>query len=335
MKRKGLFLATVAVVTVLGCEQGSHPNAPQVGPPTAQLAKIEKQFLQREREYLAARDKRSTPSRLASSNCDPQELHVPGDYATITGAVNAACAGSGIIVHVEGSPYNEVVWVSQNNLRIVASGDVTLNGTFIVQSSGVRIEQFNFNIPSSPNIAVWAYSTARDLEVLNNRFNGSSSRYGVVLNVGSQDCLIEKNRGDGLAMGILASGQGHTLVRNEFRGSAFKGIQLFANSSLLVGNTSSSSVLAGIGVNGANNVLERNRCTLNGTHGIDVQSGPNTIGPGNVSNFNQGYGISLISQTGGNTVTGNWFQCNKSGPIFDQSPGNSIFENITTSSDCD
>ncbi len=335
MKRRMFLLVALTIMTGFGCNQDNNPSSPKVEQQTTTMEELAQLYQQREVEFLASIAKDSKLSHTVNSNCDAEEIHVPEDYSTIRAAVNAACAGSSIFVHVEGSPYNETVTVSQNDLKIIAKGDVTLNGNFIVQSHGVRIEQFNFIIPYSPNIGVWALSTASSLQILNNNFSGTSARVGVVLNVGSKDCLVENNQASGLMAGILVSSDRHAIRHNTCSNSLRSGIQVFGNNCKLTNNITNSNTSDGISINGINNVLEGNICNGNSLEGMDVQSAQNTIGPGNVCNFNQGYGISLTSRNGGNTVTGNRFQCNRNGAIYNLSSSNNIFENITSSPDCD
>jgi hypothetical protein len=95
---------------------------------------------------------------LGFNPAEAATLAVPGNYATIQGAVNAAGPGDTVLVSL--GTYNERVNISKsgstgNLITVEASGNVEMKGFYI---TGDYVEVINFIIKNSPDtgVDVWA-----------------------------------------------------------------------------------------------------------------------------------------------------------------------------------
>jgi nitrous oxidase accessory protein NosD len=79
----------------------------------------------------------------ASQTAAATDIFVPGDHATIQGAVDAAAPGDNIIV--TGGTYTELVSVFTPDLAIIANDGATLNGTFNVHADGTSVKNWVIN----------------------------------------------------------------------------------------------------------------------------------------------------------------------------------------------
>jgi len=324
MKRLLLFAAAFALIACLGCDQSKNPASPK----DAALVgdEIAPQRADADDAELSAQEQNGPENQSAAAT-----IKVPDDYPTIQAAVDAANAGDKIVVKASGSPYNENVFIRKADLQITAKGSVTVNGSFLVQANGVKIDYFHVNVllpPGGPDggIDIGAVS---GVKIRHNTITGNNR--GIFLN-GSTDCLIEKNTCTGLpADGILLyyNANGNTITKNTCTGN-IEGINLvFSNNNEVSFNDCSTNRQSGIALNGSNNKFKNNVCNRNGT-GITANpgAGSNSFGPGNTANFNVSYGI-ILALANNNTVKKNNLHCNTVGDVLDFGTGNTFINNST------
>ncbi len=314
MKRFLLFLTAAMLVASLGCDQAKNPTAPE----------------------KAITEKDETELTDAAAKASGAVIRVPGDYATIQAAVDAASPGDKIVVKAKSDPYNENVFVNKAGIQIVGKGSVTLNGSFLVRANDVEIYHFNINVltpPGGPDGGI-DISAVSGVKIRHNTITGNNR--GIFLN-GSTGCLVEKNTCAGLAAdGIVLYyyANNNTIARNTSTGNAHGIILIFSDNNVVSGNECSANNSfgnsTGIHVSGSGNKIQYNVCNRNGSTGIVVTSGSkNIFGPGNTANFNQLYGITLFSDASNNIVKKNDFHCNSIRDIEDFGTGNTFIKNST------
>lgn len=222
-------------------------------------------------------------------------VHVPGDYATIQEAVNAAGAGGKVFVHA--GTYSENVVIRDSGLRLHAAGKAVLDGTDL---KGIGIHVLGNNLATP----------VRDVEV--SGFEVKNFERGIIVQFG-HSAVIHGNevhhnakatpRVLGEATGIeLAPGFFSEVTENAVHNNGEGGIQLRIGS--------------------ADNLVKGNLIYENGTQraGATEMEGNGIVLTGlgttrnlveeNVIDRNWGRGILLTRPAGSAPITGNTLQRN-------------------------
>jgi parallel beta-helix repeat protein len=262
---------------------------------------------------------------------------VPDDYATIQAAVDAANPGDKIVVKASGSPYSEAVIVSalKPGVHITAQGPVVLNGYFYVFADNAKIDHFNINRVAPDGYGAIIVEGASNVEISHNTVTGNGTLFngGIVLNVGSEGCLVKKNTCTNNGFGITVFSSAHKIKDNICTSNGHGIYIALGDNNEVNGNNCSSNDFDGINVNNAadGNKFKGNICNSNRNSGIAISTNSinNNFGPNNKANSNSQYGISLSSGANGNTVKKNDFHCNLLGDIRDLGVGNTFIKNST------
>ena len=263
-------------------------------------------------------------ARLALLNNDVsrggcvQTAIVPDDYLTIQEAMDAVCKNGTIIVNK--GYYSEDVLIDKSGLRIIANGDVTVNGCFFLYSNLNKVEIQNFKInPDGPSDngynGIYGYGLQGG-KIMQNIIRGIGTKgYGIVLE-NSNGVTIKQNQVSDFEWGIvfksvngLKSSSHNIIEDNTVTGITYAsciGLDGDCDNNLIMGNLvteNTSTVNAGIfcynyisdGILTDNNIIKNNEVTFNEWTGIWIDGGKNNvIGPNNIcNNSNTDIGIYL------------------------------------------
>jgi parallel beta-helix repeat protein len=226
------------------------------------------------------------PSSFAN---DVNILHVPGDYATIQAAVNAASPGD--IIRVAAGVYNENVVIATSGLRLHASSGAVIDGAGLT-GSGIHV------------LGTAAQPVA-DVEV--SGFEVRDFQRGIVVQLATGALILGNDVHDNIkwpgAAGALDQALGIDLVT--------------ANSSEVSENFVHNNGARGISirVGSTNNVLRANRIYENGTLLKTDMSGVGVMVTGAGTNDNEilankilrnyGRGVMISRPAGTTPITGN------------------------------
>lgn len=155
---KKLFLFGLIVLGIASCsEVGQNENLIQQNTQD-ELAYFDYEFdlLDFEKKMKILEQKNQT--RLANASnlksiCD-SDINVPLDYLTIQEAVDNICDGGTIII--ETGIYYEEIYISKPGIKIIADGEVELNGGFVLNENAdeTTIKNFKINMGSESNSAL-------------------------------------------------------------------------------------------------------------------------------------------------------------------------------------
>jgi parallel beta-helix repeat protein len=203
------------------------------------------------------------PQAATASNV----LAVPGSYATIQAAVNAAQPGQLILVH--GGTYEELVIVEKPSLTVRGVAGASVVGTFAIRADRVSVE--GFHITTKFHSQGIQASFVRGASIRNNVIvsDGDVSDFrGVWLN-DCQDCSVRNNRItdhriDGI--GVLGNLTGTDIRNNEIHNNGPRGIVAFPGSmgAAFRNNTVNGHSICDIVNQGTGHTFKNNRagCTL-------------------------------------------------------------------------
>ncbi|RPJ58473.1 MAG: hypothetical protein EHM12_07795 [Dehalococcoidia bacterium] len=235
---------------------------------------------------------------MTTGRVEAATIHVPGDYATISGAIAAASAGD--TIYVAAGTYNE-------NLNVNKS--LTLTGqdstTVVVTAANPAASVFNVTA-DSVNISKFTVSGA-----------SGGGQAGIFLGAGISYCNISNNILSSNFDGIwLGSGSHHnTLTGNTLSGN-YQGFEVYiSNYNTFSGNNASTNNNYGFKIDsGDHNTYINNIANSNTKYGFYVVTGDgggatNTTFTNNTANLNTQYGI-RINGGSGYTFTGNTFNLN-------------------------
>ena len=249
------------------------------------------------------------PNIFLDARASPRIIHVPSDYSTIQGAVNASSPGDTILVGP--STYNETVTVGKSLSLIGAGSSNTIidsrglgPGINITGTSGVTVSGFtirNADIVSSGVIVAFS----DDVAITDNIIRASSQSNGTYI-VGSNAVTVQNNNITGNVWGIAVQGGfGNTLRANNVTGNSV-GIGVFSSQGNKIVDNQLGKAQKGLEFNYAStsNVVARNIIS-NDTFGLWVQSSSqNLVTENNIDFNNQGaspVGV-YLSSTSGNTI---------------------------------
>jgi len=353
MKRYLFFLVTLVLMVGMGCEQ-QNPTTPESSASPGSAAKfaggqrIDRAAIKAKLETVQAR----LATLRAAHNAKPvtkraqnetgaagieATLVVPDVYATIQDAVDAALPGDQITVKASGSPYTESVFVSTADLKIVASGEVTLLGYFDVSASGVSIEKFIIDA-AVEGIGISAGSEISGGKIKNNTIGGDFVALAGIYMIDCANFAVEGNTCSRSVFGIylliddIDPPYSNLIKKNRCRENEY-GIEVDnASGNQLIENTCNLNFVAGIYLSDShNNELQKNVCNNNvGTGfcvGVGGSSG-NIIRPDNTAKNNGDHGIILDASSFNNKVKENTFTGNTPCDILDEGTGN-VFRNNT------
>lgn len=218
-----------------------------------------------EKEMKILEQKNQT--RLANAthlkkDCD-SNINVPLDYPTIQEAVDNICDGGTIIV--ETGTYLENIYINKPGIKIIADGEVEVNGGFTLYENAdeTTIHNFKINLVLS-SASNRAFSTLRagKLTLTQNEirnFYGSPRVYGVLLSL-TNESTIHQNKIEGFGIGINLTGPDinneelthkNVISNNEITNYANRGIYLTGNTyeNLIKNNTlESSGIYPSVGI---------------------------------------------------------------------------------------
>lgn len=322
------FTLALALAALVGCSENQQPVTPQANDtpqnltansPSAapvDLTKIKAEFDRRVAEHQERLAQAGSTNSLAKKK---PKITVPDDYATIQEAVDNAPAGAEI--KVEKGDYNGDIVVSTANLKIKASGNVTLTGGFILTANGIEIEGFKI---VNTGFAGITGSGISGVEVEDNNVSGGI--VGIVF-WSNTDCTIKDNTLSGSDLGIvLDHSNGNTIDDNTASRNSAIGIQLQndCDDNEVSGNTCESNGRDGITLLYS---CDRNQVKDNVSNGnmlsgfVLNDSHNNTIGAENKANANGDVGILLLGNASGNTVKKNTAHSNANCDIVDAGGG--------------
>jgi len=357
MKRYLLFLMALVLVVAVGCDQQKNPTTPEssVNPnPAAKFGvdqKIDLATIKAKMEVVKAKvapliaAHKAKPVKKRAQNETgvmgiEATLVVPDAFATIQDAVDAALPGDKITVKASGSPYAEFVIVSTPDIRIVASGAVTVLGSFSIGTGadGVSIEKFTIDA-SVFGFGILASENSGG-KIKNNTVNGVFvALFGIILD-GCTNYTVEDNVCNRSFIGILVgpfifvgSPSNSNLIKENNCWENLAGIAVFfSNGNQFIENTCSWNTEIGIGAfESNNNEFQENVCNNNGGPGFVVTgiSSGNIIRPDNSAKKNKDHGIILDVDTFDNKVKENTFTMNTPCDVLDDGTGNVIKNNTT------
>ncbi len=262
-------------------------------------------------------------------------IRVPYDFDSIQTAVDAASPGDWIVVmHALDFVYNEDILIDQSKpgLRLSAEGPVALNGRIRIQADRAIVEGFNITMDLPFVAGAIEVVNASDVIVRNNQVTGSY--HGIWL-MRSKRCLVTNNRATALGWDgiILFDADSARVIENQSMNNQSDGIIAFKSSDIRVlNNRTGSNRFDGIAISDSCYYAQVSQNVCNGdASGITLSwySGQNDIGPGNVANLNNQYGIYLYAFATGNNVHDNGFHCNVNQDIYDAAGGNTFAGNST------
>ncbi|MCP4693427.1 MAG: hypothetical protein GY859_35640 [Desulfobacterales bacterium] len=273
-------------------------------------------------------------------------LHVPGEYATIQAAVDAA--GSGATVLVADGLYNEninvdksLTIVSENGYEYTSVAAVNLSDhIFQVNAPDVTIEGFDlYGATGYYRAGVYFGSGSHNGKAIDNRsgYDGAHWNYVGVYVYQSDNMEITGNTCNSTGLyGILVDGSnGSSFTNNTAEDHGFDGIHLDESSNNVVsGNTLVSNRSGILLMYSDNNTITDNISTWNEEHGIHLKksSDQNTLS-GNTCNSNTLDGI-LVDDLNENTVVGNSASYNEfSGIVVYSSDNVTVNDNTCTYND--
>lgn len=364
MKRHFSMFFLVAVVLFFGCDPQHTPTPPDLHERAAladDVAQMRAEIAAATAEMLAEgeRLKKMAAPLLASKRGAPRTrpaavITVPGDFATIQDAVNAAAPGD--VILVSGTHTGQgVINIFTDDLTLDGGGDAFVQGIrFQIFSDDVRITGFTLNM------RIWVVGGDR-AEVTHNDVSNTGS--GIAVFGGSEGALVahnsshdnvdglfltdtrdnlaEKNNlNDNTRFGIVVTSDGtvpaddNVLTRNNVNGNRF-GLTL---------NNAAGNVFTDCNVNGSTahgvRVFDSTgnaftRCTVNGSafFGIAfVDSDGNMVQAGK-ANGNGEVGIALFDSDN-NTVSDSQARGNKTCDVVDDGSGNVFTNNKFGSVNC-
>lgn len=157
-----------------------------------------------------------------------------GDYPTIQAAINAAAAGDTIVViDTLGGGYVEKVEIDKNNLKLVTTTGVTVQGT------GANFSWFS---PNSGAIGIAPGVTGATIEGFTIIGGGGTTNYGIWIDAGGDGATITQNVFNGdffAAVGASGGQSGLTLTDNIVQDYGFDGFNFGPNVTnyTITGNT--------------------------------------------------------------------------------------------------
>ena len=253
------------------------------------------------------------------------DIHVPGDYATISTAITNANSGDTIYVHA--GTYTENLTIGKD-LSLIGDGAsvttidgsgldvITVNGA-VVNISGFTVRNGGYGIYYQNN----ASGTITNNTITNSLFdiyNSSSSptvtintitgSHTGIINISGSNPTITNNTITGnTSRGIYnTSGSNPTIMNNTITGNSLYGIQNSSSSPTITNNTITGQS-AGIYNSSSNPTITNNTITGNSYEGIANTSGSNPTITNNTITGNSLYGIHNSSSSPtitNNTITG-------------------------------
>lgn len=333
-----LFLV-LALAAWLGCDKSQSPTSStekQARPES--LAKFQQQVAEAKPKFeqnlttmrakvAQYKAKQSLEKKSSAAAVAGATIRVPDDYPTIQAAIDAAAPGTKVLV--KAGTYTEDLTITTPDLRLTASGAVTLDGTIIVDgTSGVQIDHFTF-VASTVEVNVFVVDCS-GVTVKDNTFSGGSF-IGLAIFL-SSDCTVKHNVFSGYFIGaLIEGGGGNTLDENTGTGNVGAFV-LSAFVAPTTGNTLSSNSASAnevgifLGVTDSN-TLKDNVCNGNASGIILADATGNTVGSKNTANDNTDVGIFLDSGTSGNKVTKNTALGNGTCDIVNDGTGNTFSKN--------
>jgi parallel beta-helix repeat protein len=211
-------------------------------------------------------------------------VHVPGDYATIQEAVNAAGVGGKVFVHA--GTYSENVIIRHSGLRLHAAGKAVLDGTGLegigihvlgTTSQPVRdVEVSGFEVRNFERGLVVQFG--RNAVIHGNEFHHNVNKVGPLL-IGDASGIDLTPGFSNKVTGndVHNNGDVGVLIRDGAVDNLIKGNSFHENGTQLAGPTEMRG--RGVGLTGAGttrNVVEENQIDRNWGRGIFVVRPPGT-----------------------------------------------------------
>jgi parallel beta-helix repeat protein len=308
-------------------------------------------------ETIAANEERLKKAGVSSRSC-LNTVTLPDDAASIQEAIDLVCPGG--TIQVTSGTYNENVVIVKSDITITGSSEAQLNGSFTLNTGAdnVTIEDFNIYVQGRPGIFAVGVQGGN---VSNNSITGTPFQglsRGIQYHT-SSNIMIQDNEIYGLELGIgIVTGglfgpgissnntiRNNTLTNMFVRGAII--LQGNCDNNTVQNNTITDSpeqlFNAGItlinfgattGETCDNNKIRQNNSS-NNLRGIWIShfqgsnggGNNNMIGPGNICNGNQFYGIQ-ISEVNGNRIINNTALNNGQCDII-QEDGNNNFRSNT------
>jgi len=269
-----------------------------------------------------------------------ETINVPGDYAEIQAAIDAARPGDVIVV--EGGTYYENINATKR-LTLHGAGmpvvDAGGNGSAITLSAdGITLESFNLRNSGIGKVQRAGIKIrSNDNTVENNTITKSWD--GIALDDSDGNIIRNNNVTNNIWAGItLKNSTNNTIADNNASCNAgselikcgFAGIHLYMNSSnnTIAGNVVKNNPHFGIKLElSRDSTIKENDLSCNGGNGINLWDSDNNILLDNHIHDNQLSGIEL-QDSGNNTVTGNNASDNRGRGIFlTNSHNNVIYRN--------
>ena len=348
MKNRRFQICLVAlslglILTLNSCNK-SNSVAPQITEPSSPIQVDEVKANAEFDEIVVRNDARLAASGNIATRGILKTAFVPDDFPTIQAAVDAVGAKGN--VHVKGGTYTEVVVINKPDMNILAIGEVTLKGGFVLTAGAdnTKIQKFDIKVnPGGTGI------NARDVtrgQIYENTITGSSGngiRYS-----NSTDVSIKNNTIIGLSWGISLLESGVACNKNTFSGNTITSIS-FGSPIHLQGNCDNNLIsenditLKTTNVNGGimiygfgstrqpdYNNINNNICNQNAQIGIWLFGGShNAIGPYNTCNDNTFHGIYLNNSASDNNIFDNTATGNPQCDIKNEGAASNVSSNNT------
>jgi len=263
-----------------------------------------------------------------------------GKIPTITEAIKAAKDSD--TIEILSGVYSEGMIIVNKKVRIVAKGDVVIDGqekehVVSVRADNVRLEGLkvvNSGISSMREFAGIHVKDSKNCELIGNKL--SNNAYGFYLEK-SENCLIENNESIGNAKDEIYGGNGIHLWSTS--GHIMKGNSLskhrdglyfeFSSNLKIENNTSSESLRYGMHfMFSHNNVFQKNKFIRNSS-GVAIMYSRDITVEGNIFEKNWGagsYGI-LLKEISTSRFYKNIFKENSQGIYADNANRNAFLEN--------
>ncbi len=241
-------------------------------------------------------------------------LDVPGTYATIQAAINAANASD--TINVAAGTYNENVDVNKQLNIIGAGASVTvvnagIDDGFVVNANNVYISGFTVTGADSPFVLAAGVFLGNSNYSKVENVNASNNDYGIYLHASNYNTIanniVSSNKNDGIVLG--ADSNYNTIANNTLSSDRY-GIYLKSSS---------------------NNTIANNTANSNNKDGIYLESSNYNTIANNTANSNNNDGIDLSFSSNNNTLIDNTANSNSYGIFLWDSSGNTLINNIANS----